>query len=229
MRTRSRFRRITRWAGLQTSLVILLAWLASIPPSHGRFCLQRACLDRYFVHLELSSGRIGADIMRDDVYPGIFQRFPAKWSSTRLTGSPIQLSSFGFAWPTVRQTTHTPPPDIIEKLVYKLFTGRAPPPAKAFLTTYNMTLPLWLPFLIFALPTALLWYKNHRRPPAGHCQSCGYNLTGNESNKCPECGTPTSASIGTSPNGASDCSEAVKRIRPGRAQSVDYESASGRP
>ncbi len=24
----------------------------------------------------------------------------------------------------------------------------------------------------------------------GHCQQCGYNLTGNTSGVCPECGTP---------------------------------------
>ncbi len=26
--------------------------------------------------------------------------------------------------------------------------------------------------------------------PLGHCQKCGYNLTGNVSGKCPECGEP---------------------------------------
>ena len=32
-----------------------------------------------------------------------------------------------------------------------------------------------------------------RRPfyPPGHCQKCGYNLTGNVSGVCPECGTAT--------------------------------------
>ncbi len=27
------------------------------------------------------------------------------------------------------------------------------------------------------------------RPPAGHCQACGYDLTDNESGVCPEYGT----------------------------------------
>ncbi|MCP4250685.1 MAG: hypothetical protein GY778_26895 [bacterium] len=27
-----------------------------------------------------------------------------------------------------------------------------------------------------------------RRYPRGHCQRCGYDLTGNESGRCPECG-----------------------------------------
>ena len=193
MRTHPRLRRITRCAGLLTSLIFLVMWLASIPPSHGRFWLQRACLDRYFVHLELSSGRIGATVMRSDFKVQAFRRFPAKWSIARLTGAPLKPSSFGFEWPTVSQTTHTPPPDFIERLAYKLFTRRAPPPARAFLTTYKATLPLWLPFLIFALPTAILWYRDRRlhRRATGQCETCGYNLTGNVSNKCPECGTPT--------------------------------------
>lgn len=29
------------------------------------------------------------------------------------------------------------------------------------------------------------------RIPPGHCKQCGYNLTGNTSGICPECGTPT--------------------------------------
>jgi len=37
--------------------------------------------------------------------------------------------------------------------------------------------------------TAALWWLD-RRIPTGHCQKCGYNLTGNVSGVCPECGTP---------------------------------------
>jgi hypothetical protein len=53
-------------------------------------------------------------------------------------------------------------------------------------------LPLWIPFLIVALPTAFLWWRDHRRRISpGHCRKCGYNLTGNVSGICPECGQPT--------------------------------------
>jgi predicted Zn-ribbon and HTH transcriptional regulator len=41
--------------------------------------------------------------------------------------------------------------------------------------------------LVGALPTAFLWYRDRRYPP-GHCQTCGYDLTGNETGTCPECG-----------------------------------------
>jgi hypothetical protein len=49
-------------------------------------------------------------------------------------------------------------------------------------------LPLWLPLVIIAIPTAILWHRDRRRYPPGHCRQCGYNLTGNESGKCPEMG-----------------------------------------
>jgi hypothetical protein len=48
--------------------------------------------------------------------------------------------------------------------------------------------PCWLLFLLASIPTAFLWYRD-RRPPKGHCQTCGYDLTGNVTGICPECGT----------------------------------------
>lgn len=49
-------------------------------------------------------------------------------------------------------------------------------------------IPLLAPFLLVALPTAFLWWRD-RRYPAGSCQHCGYDLTRNTSGTCPECGT----------------------------------------
>ena len=53
----------------------------------------------------------------------------------------------------------------------------------------------WLPcvlFLLFVVPTFLLWRRRAaRRPPLldNLCLTCGYSLTGNTSGRCPECGT----------------------------------------
>ncbi len=47
-------------------------------------------------------------------------------------------------------------------------------------------LPLWLLLLVIATPTAFLWWRD-RRPLPGHCP-CGYDMTGNVSGTCPECG-----------------------------------------
>ena len=52
--------------------------------------------------------------------------------------------------------------------------------------------PIWMLLLPAALPTAYLFYRDRRHPP-GHCQRCGYDLTGNESGVCPECGTEVPA------------------------------------
>ncbi|MDM7999702.1 MAG: hypothetical protein QUS33_06815 [Dehalococcoidia bacterium] len=48
--------------------------------------------------------------------------------------------------------------------------------------------PLWLLLVIVAPPTAYLWLRDRRGIPIGHCQKCGYNLTGNVSGVCSECG-----------------------------------------
>ena len=49
-----------------------------------------------------------------------------------------------------------------------------------------VAIPLWLPALVCVIPTGVLWWKDRTRK--GHCRSCGYDLTGNVSGVCPECG-----------------------------------------
>lgn len=51
-------------------------------------------------------------------------------------------------------------------------------------------IPLWLPLVIVATPTATLLWRDRRRILPGYCKQCGYNLTGNVSGVCPECGEP---------------------------------------
>jgi len=58
----------------------------------------------------------------------------------------------------------------------------------------------WLAALLFGLlplVSAVRILNRFRRRKAGQCRSCGYNLTGNLSGTCPECGTliPTPSSI----------------------------------
>ena len=50
---------------------------------------------------------------------------------------------------------------------------------------FKLVAPVWIPFLLVAVPTLLLW---RGRIPPGHCRKCEYNLTGNTSGVCPECG-----------------------------------------
>ena len=55
-----------------------------------------------------------------------------------------------------------------------------------------VTIPLWIPLVVVAIPTGFLWRRERKRPRPGHCRSCGYNLTGNVSGVCPECGVKKS-------------------------------------
>jgi hypothetical protein len=48
--------------------------------------------------------------------------------------------------------------------------------------------PLWMPFIFFVTVAALA-HRRARRPLPGTCGKCGYDLTGNTSGVCPECGT----------------------------------------
>jgi hypothetical protein len=56
--------------------------------------------------------------------------------------------------------------------------------------THCVVVPLWIPILLSG--TALGWCGRRlwQRPANGHCHACGYDLTGNVSGVCPECGTP---------------------------------------
>ncbi len=59
-------------------------------------------------------------------------------------------------------------------------------------TSFTFAFPLWFPFLLIALPTGYLFWTDHRRRMrAGCCEGCGYDLTGNKSGMCPECGMMT--------------------------------------
>ena len=67
-------------------------------------------------------------------------------------------------------------------------TERALP--KATMHAIELVLPLYIPALAFVAASAALWWRG-RRPLAGHCEKCKYDLTGNTSGVCPECGCAT--------------------------------------
>jgi hypothetical protein len=78
--------------------------------------------------------------------------------------------------------------------------------------------PLWTLVLYLAFaPVGLGMDKvldARRRFSLGYCRACGYNLTGNVSGVCPECGS-------TVPQGAvSDQQSAVNHPAPGRSANV---------
>ncbi len=65
----------------------------------------------------------------------------------------------------------------------------------------NVAIPMGLPAVVFGaypviafIRAPLRRYRRRRRRKRGLCLTCGYNLTGNTSGVCPECGTRVEAS-----------------------------------
>lgn len=68
-------------------------------------------------------------------------------------------------------------------------------------TRWSVAVPFLGLFLLFALPwvvkvSAWAGRRLRRSPRAGCCINCKYNLTGNTSGMCPECGTPIPSPVG---------------------------------
>ena len=63
-------------------------------------------------------------------------------------------------------------------------------------TGYEVGLHLSLIAALVATPLAWATLAR-RRPPPGHCRSCGYDLTANASGRCPECGAAVQPLVST--------------------------------
>ena len=57
-------------------------------------------------------------------------------------------------------------------------------------TLSQFVVPLWICFVAAALPSLWMWRRAERHSRVGMCRTCGYNLKGNVSDRCSECGTP---------------------------------------
>lgn len=64
----------------------------------------------------------------------------------------------------------------------------------AMKTLRSCIVPLWTLLTLFSLVTIIVGWRELRKIPPGHCPVCRYDLTGNTSGICPECGTPIAKS-----------------------------------
>jgi len=54
----------------------------------------------------------------------------------------------------------------------------------------------WTPlFALLPVVWVLIWWLKRRRPHEGICWTCHYDLTGNTSGVCPECGTAIKSKV----------------------------------
>lgn len=183
MRDRYRLKRIVKWAGLWVCISIVMAgwWtsregrvsLVRIEPAYTVSIFEsRISIWIYPRHRNLNrwaNYSVPPNIRRSGLERG--------WHYDSNFGHRNILSRYGLDLPHV---AHQPSPPLC-------VVGSSWLAAMGWWTWY-IRIPFWLPFILVGLPTAFLWWRD--RPfPKGCCQSCGYNLTGNASGICPECGT----------------------------------------
>jgi hypothetical protein len=165
-----RKRRILKWAGLVLSLLIAIAWVMSIP---WWWAADYHTVDNRInnpTHRTYRCGSGGGCV------------FAAYNSTTAPTGGRWKPSSPRLNLTRSGRARMSWIPDWSQwSSTYRSYTRYH----------WSMGLPLWMLFLLSALPTAFLWWRGRRRIPPGHCRNCGYNLAGNVSGVCPECGERT--------------------------------------
>jgi hypothetical protein len=155
-----------KWVGLVLSSLIVAAWAAS-----ARYRLEYSFTKKDSRQLSGFQPSV-LDLVLDhgciEVYRNLSKR------AYTIPGWQVQLrSDVSLGWlPAYRQYDNT----------------WGTPPARIVKTSEVISIPLWIPLLLVATPGALLWWRDRRRIPPGHCRKCGYNLTGNVSGVCPECG-----------------------------------------
>lgn len=62
--------------------------------------------------------------------------------------------------------------------------------------------PIWNILLVLGALTGYRFWRDRRRVLPHHCRACGYDLTGNLSRICSECGTPIPEDYGDPPSNA---------------------------
>jgi len=111
-----------------------------------------------------------------------------------LAGGTLEVAWIdGRGWPTDWNAYVGPPIATWRELVDRWSSSGVWPRPDSGRLIKAFVLPLWFPFLLTAIPTAILWRLDCRRARPGHCAKCRYNLTGNVSGRCPECGAFTPA------------------------------------
>ncbi len=163
---RSRIQRVLKWGGVVACVVILAAWAVSL----RSWSVYRG-KNGVFGY---GNGRVAVWRPKDPLqYLTVVDR---QWFGWVVNLPPAPRGMSWFSLGLVR-------PSITDGTVHYMNRGS--------LTGTNYEIPLWLPFLVVAAPTALLFWRGRLiRHPPGHCRKCGYNLTGNVSGVCPECGKP---------------------------------------
>jgi hypothetical protein len=168
-----------KWTGLVLCVTLAGAWVVSLRWAVMYRERLNAQLDDDATAVRLASGAISISV---NDFAGFFADFEGTlvWpdGTETICGSRGSANRVNLPWEggwVVRQAT----PPIHWR------AGRA-----SVSHWQSVIVPLWIPVLACALPTAWLFGLDRRRRYGPHqCPRCGYDLTGNTSGVCPECGT----------------------------------------
>jgi hypothetical protein len=182
---RHRARRIAKWTGLVVCVLILAGWAAS-----GWWYIQYyAWGQREYCSLSMRRGAFQYESVIPGTEPGVVQAFVG--GRAGMHGWEIDTYyEHGSLLPEPRL-----PHFASAKTTLKLFVAGDVVPTCVETVLH---LPLWTPLLLVGTPTAYSFWRDRRRIPPNHCRKCGYNLTGNESGVCPECGSEVDAATAPS-------------------------------
>lgn len=158
-------RKRLKWTGLAATLLLTAAMIASYWYWPSRFWTSPA---------SKSSWRI-------QIVPGgmklIQANGPFPWTHYRSRTARTQFhEAIGIA-----------PPKPVDPFMW---APTFDPSTKASGSIQIFSVPMWMPLVLVAVPTGILFYRD-RKPKPGCCAKCRYDLTGLNGNTCPECGTKT--------------------------------------
>ena len=160
MRRRPRLGRVAKWAALVVCAVLAPVYVLSVWKAFRLY----VPLANHIVVCGFEGGAIVFGVVSDTTSPRFFQWFPDHTS----VGSYYPFG--GWAYPGNPHFHWIPE--------YKHIPGWA----------HGLWIPIWMLLAAFGPTTAFLWYTERYRISSGHCKKCGYDLTGNMSGRCPECG-----------------------------------------
>jgi hypothetical protein len=195
---------VVRWDAGALLVALLVSWALSRTHQHGVAVdgVRRYAISSVDGSIELRyATRTNADFstnppsLKDVPFAEPGRRFDVAWiSPTGLEKVTSRSSKTVWMWPVVKVAPSRWPQtaEVFSGGEFPLFDplpGATVPVryVKFGERTRLLFVPYWIPIAAVAV-VFVLTLAVRRRPPAGHCQRCGYDLRASP-DRCPECGT----------------------------------------